>query len=225
MSIPIPLPGTIIFPISVSDRFDEANCRGEQAESDYKKAESALDENRNVTQQALDQLGRLKVEVFTHQIKHLVSVVQQKDKIRFELAGYDEKLVIKKNFGIAPYEVVELSESIDSYGLVRPEAYFRLVCGSSKYVSNVKTAIEQIDAVNTAMEGIRTAVADQTAVIMTLAEEFEAAKVGSADDPGADKMLMLGQSLMEVLMAHVLDGYETVNPHISSQYSGSLELC
>lgn len=94
--IPLPLPGSIIFPHAAKDTFDNAKRRGELAESNYKKAECVLDENRNVTQQALEQLGKLKTEVFTHQIKHLVSVVQQKEKMRMELAAYDEKLEIKK---------------------------------------------------------------------------------------------------------------------------------
>ncbi len=223
--IPLPLPGSIIFPNAAKDTFDNAKRRGELAESNYKKAECVLDENRNVTQQALEQLGKLKTEVFTHQIKHLVSVVQQKEKMRMELAGYDEKLEIKKNFGIGPFVAVELSSSINSYGLVDPEKFWQAISGSIKYDSEVKAAIAQMDAINKAMEDIRTAVAGQTAVIMTLAEEFEAAKVDSIDDPGADKMLMIGQSLMEVLTEHVLDNYITVNSHISSQYSGSLEIC
>lgn len=106
-----------------------------------------------------------------------------------------------------------------------PEKFWQAISGSIKYDSEVKAAIAQMDAINKAMEDIRTAVAGQTAVIMTLVEEFEAAKVDSIDDPGTDKMLMIGQSLMEILTEHVLDNYITVNPHISSQYSGSLEIC
>ncbi len=286
--------------LDAKEDFDYAKRKGERAEENYKKAERTLEANREETQQALEQLGKLKVETFTHQIKHLVSVAQQKKNTHSFIAGYDERIFVEemKNTAAMVEQSLELEKSLGgaaiggalsafgAYGAVGALASAStgtaiaglsgaaatnatlawlgggtlaagglgvaggmvalggIVLGpalavggfymASKaeeavnqaidYEKKVDTAIAEMETVNVTMKGIRTAVAEQAAVIMELAERFEQLKVDSADDPGFGRMFIIGKSLKDVLMVPVLQDDGTANPNISSECSGYLEI-
>lgn len=57
--------------------FDRAKEIGNRAESKFNKAKDKLEKNRNKTKQALEDLGYLKVNVFTNQIQHVINVLSQ----------------------------------------------------------------------------------------------------------------------------------------------------
>ncbi len=286
--------------LDAKEDFDYANRKVERAKENHKKAERTLEANREETQQALEQLGKLKVETFTHQIKHLVSVVQQKKITHSSLAGYDETIFVEemKNTAAMVEQSLELEKSLGgaaiggalsafgAYGAVGALASAStgtaiaglsgaaatnatlawlgggtlaagglgvaggmvalggIVLGpalavggfymASKaedavnqaidYEKDVDTKIAKMETVNVAMKGIRTAVAEQAAVIMELAERFEQLKVDSADDPGFGRMFIIGKSLKDVLMVPVLQDDGTANPNISTECSGYLEI-
>ncbi|MDO4839068.1 MAG: hypothetical protein Q3990_00130 [Desulfovibrionaceae bacterium] len=286
--------------LDAKEDFDYAKRKGERAEENYKKAERTLEANREETQQALEQLGKLKVETFTHQIKHLVSVAQQKKNTHSFIAGYDERIFVEemKNTAAMVEQSLEIEKGLGgaaiggalsafgAYGAVGALASAStgtaiaglsgaaatnatlawlgggtlaagglgvaggmvalggIVLGpalavggfymASKaeeavnqaidYEKKVDTAIAEMETVNVTMKGIRTAVAEQAAVIMELAERFEQLKVDSVDDPGFGRMFIIGKSLKDVLMVPVLQDDGTANPNISTECSGYLEI-
>ncbi len=285
--------------LDAKEDFDYAKRKGERAEEDYKKAKRRLEANREETQHVLEELGKLKVETFTHQIKHLVSVFQQKKNAHSSISGYDEKIFLEemKNTEAMVEQSLEIEKGLGgaaiggalsafgAYGAVGALASAStgtaiaglsgaaatnatlawlgggtlaagglgvaggmvalggIVLGpalavggfwmASKaeeavnqaidYAKDVEKAIAQMETVNVTMKGIRTAVAEQAAVIMELAERYEQVKVDSADDPGFGRMLVIGKSLKDVLMVPVLQDDGTANPNISSECSGYLE--
>lgn len=271
------------------------------ASSKYEYAEGALERNRVATQKALEQLGRLKVENFTHQIKHMVSVAQQKNQSTYgTFAGYDEKVFVEemKSAEAIVTQSLEIEKGLDeaavngaliafgAYGAVGASAsvsrgtavadfsraaatnatlawlgggahvsgvlgiagdmdplgfFFNglpIICGNcwmagrgdqaikeaNEYAAKVEKALPQMDAMNTAMKAICTAAAEQTAVIMELAEKFEEVRVDSFEDSGFARMFIVGKCLKDVLMVPVLEEDGTVNPGISSECSGYLEV-
>lgn len=70
---------------------DRAKTIGENAEKKYKKGERKLNDARKKTKEALETLGKLKVDVFSNQIKHMVDMHK---KFRSQLSGFNEKIVI-----------------------------------------------------------------------------------------------------------------------------------
>jgi len=81
------LAGTgIVKGVSAKNDFDEAKSIGESAQNRYDNASNQLDQSRKSTQRDLEQLGKLKVDVFSNQIQHLVSVLK---KGKSKLTGFD----------------------------------------------------------------------------------------------------------------------------------------
>ena len=287
--------------LDAKEDFARAKRIGERAESNYKDAERKLERNRKSTQKALEELGKLKVATFTHQIKHLVSVAQQKKKNTYSsLAGYDEKVFVEemKNTEVLVAQSLEIEKGLGgaavsgalsafgAYGAVGALASAstgtaiaglsgaaatnatlawlgggslaaggfgvaggmvalggiilgpalavggfwmagkaeQAVSDAYDYESKVEKAIAQMDTINTAMKGIRTAAAEQVGVIMELTQIFEQVKVSSIDDPGFGSMYTVGKGLKDVLMVPVLQDDGSVNPNISRQCSGYLEV-
>lgn len=71
---------------------DKAKEIGEYAESKYEQAKTALENKRKETQCCLESLGKVKADVFSHQIKHLVDIQK---KFHSKLSGFDEKIFIE----------------------------------------------------------------------------------------------------------------------------------
>lgn len=84
---------------------------GAEAEEKYNKAQKSLEKSRNSTGKALATLGKLKVEVFSNQIKHLVDMHK---KFKSKLSGFDEKIVLDniEDCDFAVTESIKLEESI-----------------------------------------------------------------------------------------------------------------
>ncbi len=75
--------------------FGYAKSIGERAETKYKDAEKSLEKSRKSTQNALETLGKMKVLVFSNQIKHLVDVLRQLKDASSSLKDYDEKVFVE----------------------------------------------------------------------------------------------------------------------------------
>lgn len=93
------------------------------------------------------------------------------------------------------------------------------------YEANVHMAIAKMDIINSVMNNIRTAIAEQTAVIMEIAEKFDQVKVSSIGDPRFIRMYTIGKCLRDVLMVPVLSDDGTINPYIYKQCSYYLKIC
>lgn len=70
---------------------DKAKEIGHDAERKYKKAQSSLEQSRQETQESLTNLAKIKVEAFTHQIKHLVDMHK---KYKSKLTDYQQSVYV-----------------------------------------------------------------------------------------------------------------------------------
>lgn len=94
-----------------------------------------------------------------------------------------------------------------------------------EYSSNVDQAVEKMETIKTVLKGIRTAAAEQASVINELVKRFEQVKVNSIEDRTAfNRMFTVGKALKDVLVIPVLQDDGTVNPNISKQCKGYLEV-
>ena len=75
--------------VQASNNFDTAKDIGANAEKRHKKKSDDLDVARKSTQKALEKLGRLKVDVFINQIKHLVEVIKKTKSARSKIKDFD----------------------------------------------------------------------------------------------------------------------------------------
>ncbi len=92
--------------VQASNMMDEAKEIGEKAERRHRRAAAALDAARNSTQDSLEGLGKLKVSVFTQQIRHLIEAIKRTKTASSTLKGFQEEFSIEK---IKSYEKMILS--------------------------------------------------------------------------------------------------------------------
>ena len=119
--------------------------------------------------------------------------------------------ILKSALAVGGFEIAEKVEHAIS------DAY--------SYEANVNMAIAKIDIINSIMNNIRTAIAEQTAVIIEISEKFDQVKVSSIDDPRFARMYTIGKYLRDVLMVPVLSDDGTVNPYIYKKCSYYLKIC
>lgn len=82
--------------IDAKSDFDLAKSIGESSQEKYKKAIERLDSERNKTQKKLEELGSLKVTVFTSQIKHLIEVIRKNKSASSKLTDFNVELTPEK---------------------------------------------------------------------------------------------------------------------------------
>lgn len=76
--------------------FDRANRIGERAKRNYQNAVEELEENKESTNDALVKLGKLKVKVFSNQIKHLVDVLSRTKTAKSKLQGFKGEIGVEE---------------------------------------------------------------------------------------------------------------------------------
>lgn len=69
----------------------KAKSIGERAERKLKDSQDHLDENRRVTNDYLEALGRLRLNIFQNQIKHMVDM---HNRFHSQLEGYDQSVTV-----------------------------------------------------------------------------------------------------------------------------------
>lgn len=75
------LAGTgVVKGVSAMSDFDDAKNIGSSAEKHHKEAEADLEEQRKKTNSDFEELGRIKLSVFTTQIRHLVQAIKKSGK-------------------------------------------------------------------------------------------------------------------------------------------------
>jgi hypothetical protein len=76
--------------------FEEAEKIGTDARLRHEKAEKELTKDRDKTNQAFESLGRIKLSIFNHQIKHLVEVIKKSKKARSVLKGFNVTISVEE---------------------------------------------------------------------------------------------------------------------------------
>jgi prefoldin subunit 5 len=72
------------------ENFDKAERIGRRAKRNHEEAIESLEEERERTNQSFQDLGRLKVSVFSDQIKYLVNEIKKRKKAKSELSGFEQ---------------------------------------------------------------------------------------------------------------------------------------
>ena len=76
----------------ISDLTD-ANEIATRAERNLNKQRNSLDEMREEVNLEFQNLGQLKVEIFTHQIKHIIDVLNKTKRASSKLTNFNQSLV------------------------------------------------------------------------------------------------------------------------------------
>lgn len=79
--------------VKAKGMLEEAKEIGEKAESRLRNQQERLDTSRQMTNEALETLGKKKVEVFSNQIQHLVEVIK---KGRSKLTGFESVISVEQ---------------------------------------------------------------------------------------------------------------------------------
>lgn len=79
--------------VKAKDMLNDAKNIGERAERRLRGQQEKLDSERQATNKALEELGKLKVDVFTNQIQHLVEVIK---KGRSKLTGFENVISVEQ---------------------------------------------------------------------------------------------------------------------------------
>lgn len=91
------LAGTgVVKGVEAKGNFDEAKRIGNRAEEDYQDAEESLQYARDKTNSEFEKLGKTKMSIFNHQIKHLVDVIKKSKNASSKLAGFEESISIEE---------------------------------------------------------------------------------------------------------------------------------
>ena len=72
--------------------FDRAERIGNRAKERHENAVRSLDEEKDKTNRLFTELGKLKVNIFSSQIKHLVDVIKRSKKARSSLKDFDQQI-------------------------------------------------------------------------------------------------------------------------------------
>ena len=80
--------------VEAKNNFSEAEDIGKSARRRYETAEEEMVEMREETNAVFQKLGRLKMELFNDQIKHLVEVIKKSKSAKSELRGFKESVSI-----------------------------------------------------------------------------------------------------------------------------------
>jgi hypothetical protein len=89
------LAGTgVVKGVGAMSDFDDAKKIGENARRRFEKAEEALNKDRNHTNTAFENLGRVKLSIFNQQIKHLVEVIKRSKSAKSVLKDFDVKISV-----------------------------------------------------------------------------------------------------------------------------------
>lgn len=87
------LAGTgVVKGVGAMSDFEEAEKIGGNARRRYEKAEETLNKDRDKTNTAFENLGRVKLSIFNAQIKHLVEVIKRSKSAKSVLKDFDVKI-------------------------------------------------------------------------------------------------------------------------------------
>ena len=76
--------------IDAKEDFDRAERIGRRAKRNHEDAIESLESEREKTNQSLQDLGRLKVSIFSDQIKYLVDEIKKRKKAKSKMTGFEQ---------------------------------------------------------------------------------------------------------------------------------------
>lgn len=82
--------------VEAKNNFSEAENIGNSARKRYESAESEIASMRQKTNSEFEKLGKIKLEMFKNQIKHLVDTIKKSKDASSKLAGFDESISIEE---------------------------------------------------------------------------------------------------------------------------------
>jgi hypothetical protein len=74
----------------------EAKEIGENAQANYDEALNSLEQKKEETNTKLEELGRLKLSIFTHQIKHTIDVIKKSKNAGGKLENFESSISIEE---------------------------------------------------------------------------------------------------------------------------------
>ena len=91
------LAGTgVVKGVGAMSDFDDAKNIGKSAEDRHKEAEADLEKQRKKTNKDFEKLGKIKLSVFTNQIKHLVQAIKDSGKgAQSKLSQFDQSFSVE----------------------------------------------------------------------------------------------------------------------------------
>lgn len=96
---------------------------------------------------------------------------------------------------------------------------------AQKYAADVDVAVAKMDEVKVLLKGIRTAAAEQAAVINEAAKRFDEVKVNDMSDKNAFKrMFIVGKALKQIIDIPVINSDGTANENLRVECEGLLKL-
>ena len=109
--------------VEAKSNFDKAKEIGRDAERNYEKVSEKLNTSREKTQKHLENLGLIKVNTFTNQIKHLVNVVK---KGKSKITQFNEEITAEQ---LSEYEKMVLNR------LLKYLPIMSATCARKRYTS------------------------------------------------------------------------------------------
>jgi len=100
--------------VNASGNFDKAKSIGRRAEANYNHACEELENVRKQTHKDLEKLGRLKIKVFSNQIRHLVEVIKKTKNASSRLKDFNVEITVDE---INEYEKLVLGSLAIEQGL------------------------------------------------------------------------------------------------------------
>ena len=76
--------------IDAKEDFDRAERIGRRAKRNHEDAIESLESEREKTNQSFQDLGRLKVSIFSDQIKYLVDEIKKRKKAKSKMTGFEQ---------------------------------------------------------------------------------------------------------------------------------------
>lgn len=87
------LAGTgVVKGVGAMSDFDDAKRIGRDAEDKYQNTEASLQYARDKTNSEFEKLGKIKMMIFNHQIKHLVEAIRKSKNASSKLAGFEQSI-------------------------------------------------------------------------------------------------------------------------------------
>lgn len=132
--------------IDAYNDFDDAKSIGERAERELKESQESLDKGRKKTARELEELGQLKIQVFSNQIKYIVDVIKRRAELKGGSRSKSSLKDFNEDFTIEDLQecenmVEELSLSdVASAGVAGAAAGTLLAMGAYGAVGTLATA-------------------------------------------------------------------------------------
>lgn len=82
--------------LDAKENFDKAKDIGRDAEEEYQDAEANLQYTRDKTNSEFEKLGKMKMSIFNHQIKHLVETIKKSKKAASKLEGFEQSISVEE---------------------------------------------------------------------------------------------------------------------------------